>query len=103
VDALVVAEAWKTDSGSRLLARNDGDLAVQGYVYGWAVLRASRTVEIRAVGSVAAGNLADESVEVYGDQLSLRFLPARALVLEGGRCSCPWASSAPAASRTPIR
>jgi hypothetical protein len=89
VDALLVAEAWKTDSGSRLLARNDGDLALQGYVYVWAVLRASRTVEIRAIGSVAAGNLTDESVEVDGDQLSLRYLPARALVLEGGKILMP--------------
>jgi hypothetical protein len=89
VDALVAAEVWKTDSGSRLLARNGGEVAVQGYVYAWAVVQASRTVEIRAIGSVSAGSLEDESVEVYGDQLSLRYRRSRAVTLEGGKLLMP--------------
>lgn len=63
-----------------------------GVVILWALLLSSAPAAqglVRAVGSVAAGNLADESVEVYGEQLSLRYLPARALVLEGGKMLMP--------------
>jgi len=82
-------EAWKTDAGSRLLARNGGDPAFVARMHGWLMLRPVPSVEFIALGEAQSETGADETVELELKMMSLRWLPSRWLSVEAGRVLMP--------------
>lgn len=91
VELLTDVELWETDAGSRLLARNDGELGGLGRVYGWGVVRLASTVEVVALGQVVGGTATttDEDFEASLEQIAVRFFPSRQLLIEAGRVLLP--------------
>ena len=89
VEFLFDGELWKTDSASRLLSRNEGELAVQGRLRTWVALRASRTVDLLGHVSMEAGNAEEEATEVYLEQLELRARLSPAFSVEAGKVLQP--------------
>jgi hypothetical protein len=89
LEGLAALEAWQTDDGSRLLARNAGRLAAQGRLYAWASFRATSRLELLAVGDVNAGNAETEDFAAEVELLEARLAASRALVLEAGRLLMP--------------
>ena len=88
LDVLVDAEAWETDAGSRLLARNEGRLAFLGRLHAWGTVRFAPAWELVAMGEVE-GASGEEEVEVGIEELVLRYFPSRALHVEGGKLLTP--------------
>ena len=82
-------EGWKTDAGSRLLARNDGELLAAAHLYGFGLLRLSAITELRVVTEIEASTAADEDAEIELELVSLKVSPSRAFTLEGGRILMP--------------
>jgi len=89
VEFLFDGELWKTDSASRLLSRNEGELAVQGRLRTWVALRAGRAVDFLGHVSMEAGNAEEEATEVYLEQLELRARPSPAFAVEAGKVLQP--------------
>jgi len=82
-------ETWKTDAGSRLLARNDGRLNAVGRVHGFGLLRPASIVELRLIGELEATTAADEEAELELEMITLRISPTRAFNIEGGKILMP--------------
>jgi hypothetical protein len=89
VELLGAVEGWKTDAGSRLLARNDGDPMAVAQLYGFGLLRLTRITELRVVTEAVAGTADDEDAELALELLALKIAPSRAVTLEGGRILMP--------------
>jgi hypothetical protein len=91
LQGLFDAELWATDSGSRLLARNDGRPAALGRLQLWGAAEPWRGIVLFAQSDVEAGaaRRGDEDVELYVEQYGIRTAFSRALVLEGGKILHP--------------
>jgi hypothetical protein len=83
---VVDAEAWKTDTGSALLARDHGRASVLGRADIWSAIEPLRDVVLFGELSAetgAARRLSDDAVRAK--QFGVRFSPSDALTIEGGR------------------
>src|SRR2546428_9393523 len=92
VQGLFDAEVWKTDSGSRLLSKNDGDTAPAGRLRLWAVgeFREGLPGLVLAEGEDGSGSYEGQR-QGRIEQAALRYTfraPLR-LVLEAGRVLRP--------------
>ena len=88
-EVLGSVEAWKTDAGSRLLARNDGDPVAYGQLYGWMALQLNPAVRLLAIGELYGVSGHDSELETELELLSLRWWRSRALRFEGGKILLP--------------
>jgi len=95
-EALVDVEGWKTDSLSRLLARNGGDPAYELRVHGWLGWRASRGLQLVALGVGEYGTAGyisanPESAEAAGalELLGARWTPSTRFGLDVGKVLMP--------------
>lgn len=88
MDLLGDVEVWKTDGGSRILARDSGDGVVLGRLHGWLVVPLPNRIEFRALG---VATVATEDLPEYGslEQLELRWRPTPSFGLEAGRLLMP--------------
>ena len=82
------AEMWKTDSMSRLLARNDGRPGAMGRIGLWAAAEPWRDVVFFGQLSAESGpGRHEEGSELYVTQYGTRWSPSDAFVLEAGKMS----------------
>ncbi|HWC74317.1 MAG TPA: hypothetical protein VG454_10315 [Gemmatimonadales bacterium] len=88
VEFLFDGELWKSDSASRLLARNDGELAVLGRVRSWIALRPTHNVDLLA-HVMAEGGSAEETSDLYLEQLEMKARLSPMLLLEAGKILQP--------------
>ncbi len=88
IETLVDAEAWKTDAGSRLLARDSGHFALEGRLTAWGVLRVSRNLDLLGLGEVEVGKANQDDDSWDYDQLEAR-LRLGAVQLDAGRVLMP--------------
>src|SRR5436309_13678593 len=92
VQGLFDAEVWKTDSGSRLLSKNDGDTAPAGRLRLWAVGEFLPGLQgfVVARGEDGSGSYEGRRQGVL-EQAALRytFSPPLRLVLEAGKIVTP--------------
>lgn len=89
VELLGDVELMKTDTGSRLLARNNGDVLAAGHLYGFGLLRITDITELRVVTELETSTASDEETELELELLALKVSPSRAFTLEGGRILMP--------------
>ena len=89
VELLGDLEAWKTDDGSRLLARNDGDPAGLIRIHTFGLFRVTPMLDLRLIGEAEASTDSGEEAEAELEMVTLRFSPARAFTLEGGKLLMP--------------
>jgi hypothetical protein len=90
LQAIADGELWATDSGSRLLTRNDGHPAALFRLQVLAGAQLSSHVQLFALTELETGPArAGEETEVTVDQLTLRYVASPAIVLEGGRLYHP--------------
>jgi hypothetical protein len=89
VEALVDAELWKTDDGSLLLARNNGRLAPQFRLTGWAAYQPSSLFDIIGVGTTGAGYTQRDRTDASLQLLEMRFTPRRWLNVQAGKMLSP--------------
>ena len=82
-------EFWASDSGSRLLTRNDGHPGLLGRLYLWTGVAPAARLQLVALTEMAAGSALNEDAEVSLEGLTLRYTPFRALVIEGGKLVSP--------------
>ncbi len=80
-------ELWKTDSASRLLARNGGRTGVVARADLWSAIEPVRDVVMFGELMEEAGSARQDSVtsELYLKRLGVRYSPSDAFVLEAGR------------------
>jgi hypothetical protein len=86
------AEAWLTDEGSRLLARNEGRAAPVGRLYLWGAVEPVDRLQLYAVAEAVWGYETDEAevaAEVELEQLALRWAPSPFAVVQAGRLASP--------------
>lgn len=88
-ELLASAESWKTDPGSRLLSRNDGDPVAFGQLYGWLGYQPSRALRFLAIGEVYASSGHESEVDGELQLLSVRWWHGRALHIEAGKILLP--------------
>jgi hypothetical protein len=89
VEVLGDIEAWKTDAGSRLLARNNGDAMLLGRLHTWLMIRPGAAFELVALGEAEASTADGDEAEAELEMLSLRWLPSRYFSVEAGRILMP--------------
>jgi hypothetical protein len=83
---VVDAEAWKTDTGSALLARDHGRASALGRADVWSAIEPLRDVVLFGELTAEAGAARRSSDEaVRAKQFGVRFSPSDALTIEGGR------------------
>ena len=87
IETLVDAEGWKTDDGSRLLARNSGNSSYTLRGHGWLVFEPASGVQLRALGYL--DHTDNNATEVSLEGLSLRIARHRAAVIEAGKILMP--------------
>lgn len=95
-EALVDVEGWKTDSLSRLLARNGGDPAYEVRVHAWLGWQASSRLQLVALGVGEFGTAGyvstnSEDAEANGglELLGARWTPSPRFGLEAGKVLMP--------------
>ena len=81
-------ELWKTDDGSRLLARNEGRAATLARVNLWAAWETSGGLTLYLLGE-AEGGPAEEEAELEIEQAGVRWAPSRRLVIDAGMLTSP--------------
>ena len=81
-------ELWKTDAGSRLLARNDGRAAWLGRVHLWGAWEPVLGLTFYALGEVEGGPAEGHS-EVAVDQAGVRWTRSSAFVADAGIINSP--------------
>jgi len=89
VEALVDGELWKTDDGSRLLAKNSGRPAPQGVVHGWVAYALTRDLELAGVAMVEGGYADEERFDKYLELLELRYKPTELFGIRVGKMLSP--------------
>jgi len=89
VEFLFDGELWKTDSGSLLLARNGGELAVEGRMRSWLALRASPKLDFLAHIMVEGGSAEEQGSHFYVEQLQVTARPGKGLTIEAGKILQP--------------
>lgn len=87
VESLVDVEGWKTDDGSRLLARNGGKPShtLRGRL--WTVFELFDGVQVRGLSEIENVDHAKTDIELEG--LSLRIKRSRTVVFEAGKILMP--------------
>ncbi|MGH7583273.1 MAG: hypothetical protein ACREL5_08630 [Gemmatimonadales bacterium] len=95
LELLGALNAWQTDAGSRLLARNGGDPGADADLYAFAVWRPAATLRLMAISETEgeSGHHASATTELQ--LLSMRWWPHRALRIEAGRILLPIGEFAP--------
>ncbi|PYP16138.1 MAG: hypothetical protein DMD54_10720 [Gemmatimonadetes bacterium] len=88
VEFLFDGELWKTDSASRLLARNGGEPAIAGRARSWLAIRAGPKVDFLAHVMAEAGSAENEDA-VYLEQLEVKARAASSLTIEAGKILQP--------------
>lgn len=87
---VIDSELWKTDSASRLLARNDGRPGLLGRINLWAAAEPLRDVVLFGHLEAETGTARrEEGSEVYLEQYGVRWSPSDALTLQGGKMAHP--------------
>ncbi|HEY3933112.1 MAG TPA: hypothetical protein VGL65_00695 [Gemmatimonadales bacterium] len=89
VETLGSVETWKTDTGSRLLARNGGDPVATAEVYAWLAWQPAATLRLMAIGELDAASGAASSVDGNIEMFSLRWWHSRAVRVEAGKILLP--------------
>lgn len=93
IQGLADAELWNTESGSRLLARNDDEPATLGRLRLWAGVDIARGLEGFALGAVESGDAYENGeTEIRLEQGFLRYYfpgPAH-LMLDAGKIVAPF-------------
>ena len=91
LQGLLDAELWATDSGSRLLTRNDGRPAALGRLQLWGAAEPWRGFVLFAQTEVEGGaaRRGEEEIELEMEQYGIRTAFSRALVLEAGKILHP--------------
>lgn len=88
IETLLDGEAWKTDAGSHLLARDSGHFALEARLTAWGVLRVSRHLDLLGLGEAEAGKADRRDASWEYDQLEAR-LRFGTLQLDAGRVLMP--------------
>jgi hypothetical protein len=89
LESLYDVEGWVTDTGSTLLTRNNGGASWLGRARLWAGVDVRGVVQIVAQGRFEAGPAVPRERETEIEQLVLRLLPARVVIVEAGRFPSP--------------
>jgi hypothetical protein len=89
VEALVDGEMWKTDDGSRLLARNHGRPAPQGRVHAWLAYGLTQNLELAGVAMGATGYAEAERAKASLELLELRYTPHQSFGIRIGKLLSP--------------
>lgn len=89
VEVLATGESFKTDTGSRLLALNDGRPVFRGQMYGWVAYQPSGSLRVLALGELYGVTGDDHELEGELQAISIRWWHSRALRLEGGKILLP--------------
>ena len=89
VETLTDLELWKADSGSRLLARNQGHPMGTARLHGWMSVRPAASFELRAIVELEGTTGKDAELYAELELLSARWLHSRALTAEAGRILLP--------------
>lgn len=89
LEFLIDGELWKTDSGSRLLSRNGGELAGLGRLRSWLAVRPTRQLELLAHAVIEGGKAEEGGTEVQLEQLQVQVHPSPALTIEAGKIVQP--------------
>ena len=95
LQGLAVGEFWASDSGSRLLTRNQGHPGVLGVGRVFVGVAPVPGVQLVAIGEAEGGDASGGDYELYLEGLTLRLAPSRALVIEGGKILSPVGAFAP--------
>ena len=97
LQGIAEGEFWASDSGSRLLTRNEGRPGTVERMRLFAGVAPTPALQLVALGTVEAGTAYTGSENAELEGLSLRIAAARWLVLEGGKLSSPIGAFAPPA------
>jgi hypothetical protein len=89
VETLTDFELWKADSGSRLLARNQGHPMGEARLHGWMAFRPATSFELRAIVELEGTTGKDAELDAEIELLSARWLHSRAFTAEAGRILLP--------------
>jgi hypothetical protein len=89
VETLTDFELWKSDSGSRLLAQNQGNPMGTARLRGWMTYRPAASLELRTIAYIEGSTGADSELETELELLSARWLHSRALTVEAGKILLP--------------
>jgi hypothetical protein len=89
IEVLSDVEGWKTDSGSRLLARNQGQPLGATRFHALGLVRPFSPVELQVIGRFETSTASVEETESELELIALRVAPTRALLLEGGKILMP--------------
>jgi hypothetical protein len=88
LETLIDVEGWKTDGGSRLLARNAGDPMGVGRLTAWAAVNPIAPLTLLAIGEVEA-TTGEEDAKAGLDLLALRVEIGGATTIEAGKILYP--------------
>ena len=88
-------EFWATDSGSRLLTRNNGQPGVLGRVHLFAGVAPARSLLILALGGAGSGTAYGDAEHFELEAFTVRATISRALVLTAGKLPSPVGGFAP--------
>jgi hypothetical protein len=92
VGGLLDAEVWKTDDGSRLLSRNDGETAPAARLRLWAASEFLPRLQGFVLGEVGGGSGSDEEetdTELEQAYVRYTFRPPLCLMVEAGQIVTP--------------
>lgn len=100
VEGIVDGEVWATDSGSRLLTRNNGHLAPVGRLQLWTGVALHPRLQLFVLGELEAGNGrpqqdVEEGTEVGIEQVALRYIRSAGLMVDVGKLVSPVGTFAP--------
>lgn len=87
VQGVLDLEGWSTDSGSRLLTRNDGRAAALGRLCVWGAVEPIAGFVVYAQAEAEGGSAAEESMELSLEQAGIRWTRSRAFVVDAGMIS----------------
>jgi hypothetical protein len=94
VGGIVDAELWATDSGSRLLTRNNGHAAPVGRLQLWAGVELHPRLQFLAIGELETGTgrppqQSAKGTELEFEQVTLRYLHSAGLTINVGKLPSP--------------
>jgi hypothetical protein len=90
VEAIADGEAWSTDSASKLLSRNEGQLATLGQLQLFVAAAVRPSLQLIFMGEVEGGKATGEDeLEIGYDQLVLRYIPSTLAVIDVGKFPSP--------------
>ena len=89
VETLLDLEGWKTDAGSRLLARDSGRLAGEARLTAWGAWQPVARLQLTALGEASAGTAEPKHAYWQYDLLEARATLSPSLVVNGGKILMP--------------